>query len=91
MSDDATTATREKSFRGISKRLARHYLGNLGGSEADEDTVVADDWRATLATEKVSIGPTMSLTEVTVSFEGDPEVLDELVEQFSQKAMRAGG
>ncbi|RDI72237.1 hypothetical protein [Halopelagius longus] len=91
MSDDAATATREKSFRGISKRLARHYLGNLGGKEVDEDTVVADDWRATLDSGKVSVGPTMSLTEVTVSFEGDPEVLDGLVERFSQKAMRAGG
>lgn len=91
MSDDATTVTREKSFRGISKRLAAHYLRNLGGEDAGEDVVVADDWRATLDAEKVSIGPTMTLTEVTVSFEGDPELLDELVERFSQKAMRAGG
>lgn len=91
MSDEASTVTREKSFRGISKRLARHYLGNLGGEEVDEDTVVADDWRASLAAEKVSVGPSMSLTEVTVTFEGDPDALEELVDRFSQKAMRAGG
>jgi len=86
----------EKSFRGISERLARRYLSNLGGEIEGEDAegggdVVADDWRASLSSEKVSIGPSVKLTEVTVVFEGDEETLDELVEAFSQKAMRAGG
>jgi hypothetical protein len=86
----------EKSFRGISERLARRYLSNLGGAiegrdaEGDGD-VVAGDWRASLSSEKVSIGPSVKLTEVTVVFEGDEETLDELVDAFSQKAMRAGG
>lgn len=84
-------ATVEKQYRGISKRLARTYLENLGGEAKDDgDTVVADDWRATLSAEKVSVaGGTLELTEVTVVFEG--EDLDPLVEEFSQKAMRAGG
>ncbi|WP_134671387.1 hypothetical protein [Halorussus marinus] len=86
----------EKSFRGISERLARRYLSNLGGEieggdpEGDGD-VIADEWRASLSSEKVSIGPSVKLTEVTVVFEGDAERLDDLVEAFSQKAMRAGG
>lgn len=33
--------TVERSFRGISTRLAIHYLEGLGG-EADGDTVVGD-------------------------------------------------
>lgn len=82
---------REKSFRGISQRLAIHYLENLGGEQVDENEVVAEDWRATLSAEKVSIGSSLSLTEVTVVFEGEEDVLDPLVEKFSQKAMRAGG
>ena len=82
---------REKSFRGISQRLAIHYLENLGGEQVDENEVVAEDWRATLSAEKVSIGSSISLTEVTVVFEGEEDVLDPLVEKFSQKAMRAGG
>ncbi|MBX0322193.1 hypothetical protein EGH21_04005 [Halomicroarcula sp. F13] len=82
---------RERSFRGISMRLARHYLEGLGGEERDETTVVADDWRAELSAEKVGIGPTIELTEITVVFEGDEETLDPLIEQFAQKAMRAGG
>jgi hypothetical protein len=53
--------------------------------------VVADDWRASISSEKVSIGPSVQLTEVTVVFEGDEETLDSLVADFSQKALRAGG
>lgn len=86
----------EKSFRGISQRLAVDYLQNLGGEhvsgEADgegEDVVEGDGWTATLTTEKVGVGATLQLTEVTVVFEGSD--LGEIVEQFSRKAMRAGG
>ena len=82
---------REKSFRGINERLARTYLENLGGEVRDDGDVEGDGWTATLSSEKVSIGPTVELTEVTVVFEGDEETLESLVEQFSQKAMRAGG
>ncbi|WP_135828787.1 hypothetical protein [Halorussus halobius] len=89
----------ERSYRGISERLARHYLTNLGGRVRDADdggdaqqpAVVADDWRATLSSEKVGVGPSLTLTEVTVVFEGDEAVLDDLVARFSRKAMRAGG
>ncbi|QCC46553.1 hypothetical protein [Halobellus limi] len=82
---------REKSFRGISLRLARHYLEKLGGDAVGDERVEADDWAASLSAEKVSIGPTLKLTEVTVVFEGDPAALDDLIDRFSQKAMRAGG
>lgn len=81
----------ERSFRGISQRLARHYLSNLGGEEESDDRVVGEGWEADLSSEKVSIGPSMSLTEVTVVFEGEEEVLEPLIEDFAQKAMRAGG
>lgn len=82
---------REKSFRGISERLARDYLENLGGEVRDDGDVVAEEWRASLSSEKVSVGPTVKLTEVTVVFEGDEGTLGDVVEKFSQKAMRAGG
>jgi hypothetical protein len=82
---------REKSFRGISKRLAIHYLENLGGERVSDQEVEGEGWRASLSTEKVTVGSSLSLTEVTVVFEGEEEQLDSVVEKFSQKAMRAGG
>lgn len=81
----------ERSFRGISQRLARHYLSNLGGEVEADDRIVGEDWEATLSSRKVSVGPSLSLTEVTVVFEGEDETLKPLIEDFAQKAMRAGG
>jgi molybdopterin synthase sulfur carrier subunit len=83
----------EKSFRGISERLVREYLVGLGGEPDGEHVVTAEDWRVETSAEKVPIyeGSTMTLTEVTVEFTGDPDRLSELVPAFSQKAVRAGG
>ena len=83
----------ERSWRGISERLALEYLEGLGGERDDDHAVEADGWRARTSAEKVPIyeGATLELTEVTVVFEGDPGRLDDLVERFAQKAMRAGG
>ena len=82
---------REKQYRGISQRLAIHYLEGLGGEQISEDVVEGEDWRASFSSEKVEIGPTIELTELTIAFEGEEEVLDPLIERFGRKAMRAGG
>jgi molybdopterin synthase sulfur carrier subunit len=95
-----TTTRREKSYRGISLRLAIHYLENLGGERVDggppadettEATLEGDDWRADLSAEKVDAAGALTLTEVSIGFEGDEGRLDQLIDKFSQKAMRAGG
>jgi len=90
MSDD-DWVRRERSFRGISQRLAIKYLENLGARQVSDDRVEADDWAADLSAQTVGIGPSVSLTQVDLVFEGDPAVLDSLIERFAQKAMRAGG
>jgi len=85
---------RERSYRGISARAAVGYLENLGGEQVDDRVVAAEDgsWRASLSEERVDVGPSLKLTEVTVAFEGENgDELDRLVEKFSQKAIRAGG
>ena len=82
---------RRRSYRGISERAARHYLTRVGGEIADDGRVIGDGWTATISSEMVGIGPTLTVTEVTVAFEGDEAVLEDLIERFSQKAMRAGG
>jgi hypothetical protein len=81
----------DRSFRGISVRLARRYLENLGGEAVADDRVEGDGWSADLSSSTVTIGPSLSLTEVHVHFEGDDDALDGLVDDFAQKAMRAGG
>lgn len=86
------TVERSRSYRGISVRAAIGYLENVGGEQTDDTTVEGDGWQASLSSEKVSIGSTLKLTEVTVAFEGESEeILEPVIEKFSQKAIRAGG
>ncbi|MCY4731043.1 hypothetical protein KY092_10805 [Natronomonas gomsonensis] len=82
-----------RQFRGISKRLAADYLENLGGARTDEsgDRIEGDGWHADLSEEQVDVVGSITLTEVTVDFEGDDETLEPLIEDFARKAMRAGG
>lgn len=81
----------ERAFRGISQRLAIHYLTGLGGERVGDGVVEGDDWRATLSTDTVEVGPSLTLTEVTIAFEGEESMLEPLLEEFERKAMRAGG
>lgn len=87
------TDRRTEAFRGISARLALRYLENLGGERVADDRVAGEGWTAGVSAETVQVTETgsLELTEVTVVFEGEPGVLDTLVEDFSRKAMRAGG
>jgi MoaD family protein len=88
---DGEHVRREKSFRGISERLAREYLVNLGGEKVGEHGVEGPDWSVETSAEKVNVAGSMMLTEVTVVFEGPPATLEPLMEKFGRKAMRAGG
>lgn len=53
--------------------------------------MVGPDWAVDIETEEVTITSSIQLTEVQLAFEGDEETLDDLVERFARKAMRAGG
>lgn len=81
----------EKRFRGISKRLAIHYLENLGGERVGEDEVAGDGWTVAVSAETVDVVGSITLTEVSVVFEGESNILEPLLEDFERKAMRAGG
>jgi molybdopterin synthase sulfur carrier subunit len=97
----APARTVEKTYRGISKRLALEYLDRLGGEvpvDPDETSadgtvtrVAGDGWTADVSAEKVAAAGSIRLTEVRVVVEGEPAAVEELVEAFSRKAMRAGG
>jgi molybdopterin synthase sulfur carrier subunit len=85
------------AYRGISRRLAAHYLVNLGGElvgtddPAEATRVDGDGWRVALSAETVTAAAAIKLTEVTAAFVGEPEALAELLPKYRQKAMRAGG
>lgn len=68
---------------------------DAGGEESDgEDAPVrveGDGWTATVTAETVDAAGSISLTEVTVDFDGEEETLAPVVEAFARKAMRAGG
>lgn len=82
-----------RQFRGISKRLAAQYLETLGGERDDDDgdRIDGDGWSAELSAETVDVAGSITLTEVTVTFEGAEDVLEPLLERFERKAIRAGG
>ncbi|MFB6081352.1 MAG: hypothetical protein ABEJ67_00890 [Halanaeroarchaeum sp.] len=87
----------ERSFRGISVRLAKRYLERVGGEVVTENTTEdtaraeGDGWSATVSAETVAIGPSLELTEVTVVFEGEDATVPDVVDRFAKKAVRAGG
>jgi hypothetical protein len=81
----------ERSFRGISLRLALKYMESIGGEAVGEREARGEGWQAELSAETVAIGPSLELTEVTVVFEGEEAVLDSVVPAFAKKAIRAGG
>jgi len=85
------TVRRERTFRGISVRAAVHYLVGVGGEQTGDATVRGTGWVATVDDDRVDLGPSLRLTEVTVTFEGDAEVVPQVAEAFAKKAVRAGG
>ena len=79
-----------RDFRGLTKEQAMNYLENLGGTRRDGDQVVGDGWKATLSTQKVSVGA-YRLTTVRITWIGEPEVLEPVIFRFRLKTFRAPG
>lgn len=80
-----------QTFRGVPEWKIIDYLESVGGKQTDKTTVNAERWQASTKSTTVSIGPSMTLTEVTVKLQGEKEALEEILPKLKQKAMRAGG
>lgn len=87
--DDTLTETRR--FRGVTMNVATKYLENLGGERLDGETVEGDGWRAELTTRKAPVGPSYRLTEIEITWTGDPEILEPIIYGFRLKTFRAPG
>lgn len=80
-----------RRFRGLTHDGALGYLESLGGTRRGDDEVVGDGWRASLSSRRVPVGPSYRLTEVTITWTGDVDVLEEIIFRFRLKAFRAPG
>jgi len=79
-----------RGFRGLSPQQAIRYLEALGGERIDDRTVEGPGWRATLETRTIPVGA-YRLTEVRITWTGDPAAVEAVVLRFRIKAFRAPG
>ena len=87
--DGVLRETRE--FRGVTLDCLMGYLEHLGGERTSETDIEGSDWRAHLTARKVPVGPSLRLTEVSVTWTGDPEVLEQVIHRCRLKTFRAPG
>ena len=80
-----------RSFRGLTEDMAIRYLENTGAKRVGEHEFEGDGWRATMSVDRVPVGPTFRLTEVTVTWIGDEDALEPVITAFRVKAFRAPG
>ncbi|WP_327051978.1 hypothetical protein [Halomicrococcus gelatinilyticus] len=80
-----------RRFRGLTLEQAMGYLENLGGERRSDAEIEGEGWRAHLSSEKVPVGPSYRLTEVTVTWTGQEAVAEPVILHFRLKAFRAPG
>lgn len=78
-------------FRGVTPTQAIRYLEALGGERVDDRTADGVGWEATLSTRVVPVGPSYRLTEVRITWTGDPDAVEPVVLRFRSRAFRAPG
>lgn len=88
--DDGYLRTTRR-FRGLTLEQAIGYLEHLGGTRETARTVTGEGWEANLSQRTVPVGPSYRLTEITITWDGEVDVVDRLVARFRRKAFRAPG
>jgi len=77
-------------LRGLSPRLLKTYLVKLDAVEISENVYQGDGWTVTLDSRKVPMA-IAELDEITVTFDGEPDVVTEAIAQLRKKTLRGGG
>jgi len=89
-SEGAPRRTIVREMRGIPFFLLREYLEELGGTARGEDSVKGEGWTATLERmEPFRIG-SLSVGQTKVTLEIEDHLVDDFMERFSMKTLRAG-
>jgi len=78
------------TLRGLSERLVGRYLEKLGARETTSGELVATGWAASLSVEEARVG-VLTLDEVRVRFEGEPEAVTRAVAALRKMSVRGGG
>ena len=80
-----------KLIYGVPLWLMKKYMADLGATEAEDNVMVGDGWKATVQrSEPFKIG-SLVVGRIQVELVGEPEVIDDLVEKLHWKTMRGGG
>ena len=89
-SEGSRRRTIVREMRGIPFFLLMEYLEELGGTATDEGRVEGPGWRAVLERmEPFRIG-SLSVGQTKVTLEIEDHLVDDLMERFSLKTLRAG-
>ncbi|MBT8396934.1 MAG: DUF1952 domain-containing protein [Gemmatimonadetes bacterium] len=79
-----------REMRGIPFFLLREYLEELGGTATRDDRVEGPGWRADLERmEPFRIG-SLSVGQTKITLEMEDHLVDDFMERFSLKTLRAG-
>ncbi|MFP4590771.1 MAG: hypothetical protein ACLFMX_02195 [Halobacteriales archaeon] len=80
-----------RAFRGLTHDRALGYLENLGGTVREDGHVEGNGWLARQHSRRVPVGPAYRLTEVTITWEGDPAAVRPVLTRLRTTAFRAPG
>ena len=80
-----------REIRGIPLWLLKTYLGELGGSEQEHDTVRGPGWQIYLTQmDDFQIG-SIRVGQVKLDLEIEPAIMEAFTLALDQKLLRAGG
>jgi hypothetical protein len=79
-----------REMRGIPFFLLKEYLEEMGGTSISDDQVQADGWRVKLTKmEPFRIG-SLSVGQTRLDIEIEDHLVDDFMEVFGKKTLRAG-
>ena len=79
-----------REIRGIPYFLLKEYLEEMGGTAISDDQVQADGWNVKLTKmEPFRLG-SLSVGQTRLDIEIEEHLVDDFMEMFSKKTLRAG-
>lgn len=80
-----------REIRGIPYFLLKEYLQEMGGRPVKRNLIVGDGWSAHLQRMAPFRLGSLAVGQTRLTLEIEDQRLDDFMEQFSKKTLRAGG